>query len=394
MNLLWDSYVFRRGAAVAELWDNLFAKRRSKLLYIVGRGFDVRALEVLRGFIDCCEAGKYAFDNANLLLVGFSRYEMSEELIQLTEENAAKLKSMFEQLGAFREVTVGNVDGDGEELGPTAALYAVNQQVLAHIEDQTDIILDVSSLPRVVYLSLVTAILGKLIPDRTAPDALSATSVNFQVLVAENADVDAAIRSEDPSDDLVLIPGFGSGFRSESMSDWPMVWFPLLGENRESQFDKVVSLARIPLAAEVCPVLPHPSRNPRRADDLLVQYRQQLFDSRETPTSNILYAHESNPFEAYRQLLRAMIRYRDSFSPLGGCRLAITPLSSKLMTLAAGMACFEMKPVNAKEDYAVDIPYAEPKRYTAKLDGLRELSGFSTLSAVLLTGDAFAASAR
>lgn len=36
--------------------------------------------------------------------------------------------------------------------------------------------------------------------------------------------------------------------------------------------------------------MPHPSKDPRRADQLIVEYQEPLFVSRKTPTSNILYA--------------------------------------------------------------------------------------------------------
>lgn len=389
MRLLWNPYVFRREAGVADLWDRMFANRKAKLLYIAGRGFDVRGSEVLRGFLESCHAGKYQLESADLLLVGFDRYELSEELIALTKANELELRHLFSGYGEVNAVTIGKVSEDGDEdLSATGALFSGNQAVVAHLKDHTDIILDVSSLPRVVYLSLITAMLGKLIPDKSVEDALYANGVNFQVLVAENALLDAAIRSEDPSDELVLIPGFGSALRAESMRDWPLVWFPMLGENRESQFDKVATLASIPSTAEVCPILPHPSKNPRRADDLLISYRQQLFDAqRQTPTSNILYAHESNPFEAYRQLYQAMSRYCKSLSVLGGCRMLVTPLSSKLMTVAAGLACFEMKPEAGEETYAVAIPYAEPKRYAVSIDELKATP--STLSCMVLTGESY-----
>jgi hypothetical protein len=45
-------------------------------------------------------------------------------------------------------------------------------------------------------------------------------------------------------------------------------------------------------------------------------------------------------------LLHAMQRYRQSMSILGGCRLVVSPLGSKLITLGAGLACFEMRPEN------------------------------------------------
>jgi hypothetical protein len=144
----------------------------------------------------------------------------------------------------------------------------------------------------------------------------------------------------------------------------------------------------IPDSAEICPVLPHPSKDPRRADNLLVEYRAPLFDTRKTPTTNIMYAHESHPFEAYRQLLSAMQRYKRSMRIMGGCRLVVTPLGSKLITLGAGLACFEMRPKDLTEKYAVAIPHAEPKRYIATVDSLKNSK--PEIAALLLTGTAYA----
>lgn len=73
-----------------------------------------------------------------------------------------------------------------------------------------------------------------------------------------------------------------------------------------------------PRSAEICPVLPSPSRDPRRGDRLLMEFKGPLFDTRETPFTNVLYAHEGDPFEAYRQLLGTKKRYRRSLSVVGG----------------------------------------------------------------------------
>jgi len=61
----------------------------------------------------------------------------------------------------------------------------------------------------------------------------------------------------------------------------------------------------------------------RRAEELPIEYRSLLIDKLQVPTSNLLYVSESNPFEAYRQLLGPMERYRTSLRKLGGCRLAV-----------------------------------------------------------------------
>jgi hypothetical protein len=165
------------------------------------------------------------------------------------------------------------------------------------------------------------------------------------------------------------------------------VWFPILGENRVNQLQKVLASSVISATAEICPVVPHPSKNPRRADDLLVEYIEPLFKSRKTPTSNIMYVHESNPFEAYRQLLSAMRRYQNSMSVLGNCRLVVTPLGSKLVTVGASLACFEMRPADVSATYRVAVPLAEPKRYVASVQSLKDSK--PEISALLLTGEAY-----
>lgn len=389
--MLWDQYVFRRGREVHDLWDELLRDRPLRLLYIAGRGFDVRAQSVMREFVTSQLGARRSTANARLLLVGFSAYELDEDIQQLTEENAQALKMLFAPLGETVHISVGASDEE-EEPSASTALRLQIELVLAQIGDQTDIVLDVSSFPRASYLALLTGLLHRLVPSKVraggTPHPLYAKGVNFQVLVGEDAKLDGEIRAEDPSNDLVLVPGFSSALQAESVQDWPLVWFPVLGENRVNQLQKVIDSALIPPLAEVCPVLPHPSKDPRRADNLLIEYRGPLFDSRKTPTTNIIYAHESHPFEAYRQLLGAMQRYRDSMKIMGGCRLVMTPLGSKLITLGAGLACFEMRPADPTARFGVAIPHAEPRRYVASVQSLKRSE--PEVSALLLTGEAYA----
>ena len=52
---------------------------------------------------------------------------------------------------------------------------------------------------------------------------------------------------------------------------------------------------------------------------------------------------ELNPFEVYRRLRGAVLRYGEVFGILDGCRVAISPMSSKLMALGALLAAYELK---------------------------------------------------
>jgi len=384
--MLWNHYVLRRGDEVHDLWDHFFVNRQVNLLYIAGRGFDVRVKTVLEQFLQNFTSSGQPINKAELLLVGVEGYELNDELKKQTQANTEEMTNLFTPIGNVSHVNITTSSSDEDDLSSSNALRLGVQAVLSNITNQTDIILEISSMPRVVYLALLTSILNKLIPDRNAKDALKGCGVNFQVLVAEDAKLDARIKSEDPNNDLVLIPGFSSALHVESVQDWPLVWFPILGENRVNQFEKVMDSV-IPEFAEICPLLPHPSSDPRRGDRLLVEYRRPLFGARQTPTINILHAHESHPFEAYRQLLMAMHHFRESLSILGGCRLVVTPLASKLITLGAGLACFEMKPYRMEENFGVAIPLAEPRRYVASVKDLRESK--PEITALVLTGEAY-----
>ena len=388
--MIWDNYVFRRGADVEELWDQMFAERRQlerpvRLLYVTGRGFDVRATSVLARFVDRLKDSGCRIEKAHLLFVGFSGYQLSKELHAQTRKNEAEMLAYFEGVGSSHTVTIGGAAEGEDDISSNIALRRGADEILQSVTDQTDIVLDVSSLPRVAYVTILLSLLARIIPEGDKNGGLSAGGVSLQVLVAEDAQLDSKISSEDPSNDLTLIPGYSQALQSESQQEEPLVWFPILGENRLAQLRKIQ--ATIPEFAEICPILPHPSRNPRRGDELLLEYDSVLFTQRATPISNIFYVNETHPFEVYRQLLGAMQRFRKSLGLIGNCRLVVTPLASKLITVGSALACFEMKLISMDYKSSVAIPYAEPKRYEVDLELV--LQSRPIISALLLTGDAY-----
>jgi len=385
--MLWEHYVYKRGTEVPDIWEQLFSGDKAiRVLYIAGRGFDVRAQVALKEFVASVKASGVKVESAELLLIGLPGYELSDALERITEENGRALEAIFSELGTTHPIDVPKTLEE-EDVSATHMLRLTLDAAIARIKNHSDVVLEVSSLPRVTYLALMTSILNKLLPEKSS-QALAANGVNFHVLVAEDANLDAQIVAEDPSTDPMMVPGFASTVHVEAVQEWPMVWFPILGEKRVNQLLQLVKSNNvIQDEAEVCPVLPHPSKNPRRADQLILEYRESLFDKGRASTENVLYVHESNPFEAYRQLLQAMQRYRESMSVLGGCRLVVTPLGSKLVTIGAGLACFEMRPRDLNANYGIAIPYAEPNRYSVDPSALQKSK--PELSLLLLTGEAY-----
>src|SRR5882762_834262 len=117
--MIWKNYVFRRGIGVEDLWDQMFADRRAKgeplkLLYVAGKGFDIRANVVATKFVNRLLASQCEVADASLLLVGFSGYQLSPELQAQTEKNAKELEETFKVIGSCESIVVGG-SAEGED---------------------------------------------------------------------------------------------------------------------------------------------------------------------------------------------------------------------------------------------------------------------------------------
>jgi len=244
----------------------------------------------------------------------------------------------------------------------------------------TDIFVDVSSLPRSVYFPVIAKLLFLL-------DSMDGSSKpNLFVLVSESAVLDAHITEEGIDEDADYIHPFRGAVERESAAGRPKVWFPLLGENQIVQLKRIYDLIN---PAEICPLLPAPSVNPRRGDELVMEYRELLFDQLRVEARNIIYASETNAFEAYRQLRRAILHYSKALKPLGGSNAVISANSSKLLSVGALLAAYELKRTGVN----IAIAHVEAHGYTmreSEANNLDELANESRLHGLWLSGDCYA----
>ena len=139
--MLWNHYVFRRGADVHDMWDTLFANRTVRLLYVAGRGFDTRAQTVMSEFVGNLKLTGAHVERADLLLIRFTAYHLDDALKQQTETNTDALTDTFQSLGGHRTVSIGPSAEGEDDLTATNALRLGADEVLAAVTDQTDIVL-------------------------------------------------------------------------------------------------------------------------------------------------------------------------------------------------------------------------------------------------------------
>jgi hypothetical protein len=237
----------------------------------------------------------------------------------------------------------------------------------------SDVIIDISAMPRMVALTAVTQVLHDL-------DALAKTSnvhVNLHVAAAESVAADIGAAKGTLSEEVTHLVGFSGELGSVTSDQIPRVWFPILGEGQEIRLSRIKDALN---PDEICPVIPFPSRDARRGDEIIKEHRQILFEDFQVEPANILRASEYNPFEAYRQIYDAMDRYRVALSELGGCKAFVSPLSSKLLSVGPLLACYDHKFGDTMDDnFKVGIPYVETAEYSDPQTGEDDRFELSTM---------------
>lgn len=340
----WEHYVLLQQGRLNEFWVEHFREQERSVLVILGRGFDPRMTLGLRVLIEAGGTGV-----RDVLGLDFHEGEKSPSLDhhEWVTRNWADVGALVDGRGSISLEPVEFWSPEGRRISSQSARDLFNS--VERFAAYTDVVVDISLMPRSVYFPLIARLLYLL------DHGSKASTINLHVLVAEDPGYDASIREEGIDEKAEFLASFGGGFDEEGTAT-PKVWIPMLGEGKRTQFDRIQDRVK---PDEICPVLPSPARNPRRADDIVIEYQQQLFDELHLDARNFLYASEHNPFEVYRRLRAAVLRYGHVFQILGGCRVAIAPLCSKLMSLGALLTAYELKDF----DYRVGIVHVEGQGY-------------------------------
>ena len=342
----WDPYILAGGGEFDLFWKDHLRGRKRETLFLLGRGFDPRALKGIR---QICALGALP----KVWLLAFeNEQEDSPRRSELTVRNREALADL---------VGEENIVELPVSIGMTGHPNATSRNTTSAISGQgstasvDDVVIDISAMPRVVALSAI----AKLIHDQDAAGA-SGKSTNLHVVTAESVRTDLDVRGS-LMDEVTSLAGFSGRLNEESTEHVPRVWFPVLGERQRERLQLIQSHLN---PDEICPVVPFPSRDPRRGDQIIAEHIDLLFEDFRVEPSNMLRASEFNPFEAYRQLFLAMDRYRKALTELDGCKAYVSPLSSKLLSVGALLACYDHQfgEIEGKK-LKVGMPYVETSVY-------------------------------
>ena len=346
-NMRWDPYVLVTDKEFNQFWERHLSSQKREVLFIVGRGFDIRA--TLASERICALAGDSGCD---AWLLGFDNGLPDSDLrAKLTAENVQRYQRVFEN-GSLQELAI-RLSTSGNQAGTSRHTSSVIRKRKDELFKYDDVVIDISAMPRMVAMTVLVQVLYLL--DEVFESVGKDKDTNLHVVTAESVSSDRGAKPASLSDTVTSVVGFSGQLNSEATEHIPRVWFPVLGEDQATRLSRIREELR---PDEICPVIPFPSKDARRGDEIIAAYRQTLFDDFQIEPGNILHASEFNPFEAYKQLYSAIFRYQDSLNELGGCKAYVSPLSSKLLSVGAVLACYDHR-----RRLKIGIPYVEAASY-------------------------------
>lgn len=353
LDLRWDPYIYFKNKDCGIFFSNhLGEKDKPKsILFVLGLGFDPRMNFGIKELVKSKENQKI-----NVLLFSFKqdRDDNARKYESLVNENLRELRSL-------PNLTIEYINL--KDLGKKREIEAVKHITKASLSIYTDIFLDISSLPRSIYFSLSGKTLSIIDSIETK------IKKNFFILTTENAEIDSLIQ-EYANNDLEYQYGFGGQIETVSKSI-PKIWFPIVGENKTNQF-RIANQFIEP--EEICPVLPFPSKNLRRSDDIYVENHDLFFDELKIETQNIMYVPEQNAFETYKKIIKASENYNKTLKELGGCKTVISTFSSKLLSIGALLAAYECK----SKDKDLNIGILNVNSLDYKIKSLKKMHKLGT----------------
>lgn len=317
----WRDYVLAYDDEARRLVSE--ASRGGRAVTVVlGEGFDPRALVALR---ELATGGLRP--GTRIVAIGLASGTSDERAIAQAAANGDELEGLC-QAAAWDLARIPFPSTSSRR----SAGQLVSRRLLGegYVDPEGMVVIDVSALPASIAFPVIAGVLASH-EGRSFRGELLA-------LVCENPHTDQAIEEEGASDAGPLA-GLTFGLNRTS-GTVIRAWAPVLGERQVAQLESVYAFLE---PNEITPILPFPAENPRRGDDLLSELRAFLFDRIEVEPSNLIYAHESNPFDVYRALWRLSERFQAALEPLGRTMIVVSVHGSKMLSLGVLLAAWERK---------------------------------------------------
>lgn len=286
-----------------------------RVLLISGAGFDPRTIETPRLIVDASGGALEA------VLIRERRPNPDAGLLALAEANTDALTRMI------LSCKIENVEIFASDLAVVGGREAARIASRIDFSRYSDVVVDTSALSRGIIFPIVRVLL------ENAPK-----TCNIHLTVVQEPSTDRII-SAVGCERATTIHGFKGRLGLESSAKAAMLWLPQLVAGEVSVLREIYN-SILPTPSDVCPILPFPSGNPLDVDALLVEYRVEL-GAWEVDPRDVVYAHENDPLDLYRAIVRLADARERVFRDIGGSEIVLSPVGSKILSLGALMAAID-----------------------------------------------------
>lgn len=353
----WSNCITHFDDEVGAFVRDYFADKGRRCLLVAAAGFDPRSQVVARML--AATLG----DRLCALFIREERGRPDANLVANADANEAALATIVpncrvEQIDIFGD--------DGAAIGGSRVAA-----MLSEIEidpDITDIVLDMSALSIGIGFPVAKLLLGdcEAVGDRA-----------FHILIVSNPELDDRISSE-PAERAMPVKGFSGLGGLPQILEPARIWIPQLAKGRKT------ALTTINLSVgecyKICPVLPFPARDPRRADALVGEYDNEIVNEWQVDPRDFVYVSEKNPLDSYNTISTLKERYGRTVDGTYEPLVVLSPMGSKVMAAGALMAAIE-------HDLAVQ--YIETARYEFDGSDRHDDDPPDMIVHVLLSGPAY-----
>lgn len=327
----WANCITNFDTDVDDFIADYFADPSRRALLVAAAGFDPRSNRMAQ--ILSATLG----DRLSALFIREERPKPAEALLEWADKNEAALRAIVP------DCTILRVDVFADDGAPVGGARIVSLLDQNPVQDRvTDVILDLSALSIGIGFPAARLLLE---------DCEAAEHRAFHLMIVSNPETDDQISSI-PSARPSPVKGFSPAVEAGE-HELAQVWIPQLARGRTSSLTQIgIAIGR---CYKICPLLPFPARNPRRADDLLSEYRSALVDEWEVDPRDILYASERNPLDCYRTLSTLKTRFDRTMQGTYEPRMILSPVGSKVLAAGALMAAIE---------HEMAVQYLETESYS------------------------------
>lgn len=200
----WDPYILATEQNFSLFWDSHFNNSVRDVLFIVGQGFDNRAIRGTERFCNIRSAGR-----RDALLVNFGNDPSNpSKSTDLKNKNVERYKTIF-SVPQLKELVILPMGGGNQASTSrsTSKIIDKNKELFLSYDD---IVIDSGAMPRMVALTMMVKILNFL--DQTYESG--GKDINLHRLTAESVEADIGAIPSSLAEGISNVAGFSGELTS------------------------------------------------------------------------------------------------------------------------------------------------------------------------------------